>query len=155
MAKIKLNYREKLCHYLFQKSAVPYAKLFKRNKAPWELSSSDLLNYPQHTFGYQVGVFLAKNGFEFFPKHETHDLYHVITGYGVTVKEEIGLQYLLYGNGKRSPYLYVVMLLGLLIVPEYYRFYKHSYQIGKSKNKFYNKINKAYLKESFQLVRIR
>ncbi len=154
MTAIKLNYRERLCHYLFQKSAEPYAKWFKRNKAPWDLSASDLQLYPKNTFGYKVGVFLAVNGFEFFPKHETHDLFHVITGYGVSVKEEIGLQFLLYGNGKRSLYLYLVMSLGFFIVPEYYKFYKRSYQIGKKQKKFYHKICKAYLLEDYERVKV-
>lgn len=154
MTQIKLNYREELCHYLFQKSAEPYAKWFKKDKKAWGLSSSDLLDYPKNTFGYQVGLFLSTNGFEFFPKHETHDLFHVVTGYGVSVKEEIALQYLLYGNGKRSFYLYFVMSLGFLIVPEHYKFYKSSYQIGKSQSKFYHNICKEYLEKDFESVKV-
>ena len=149
-----MNYREQLCHYLFHISAGPYAKWFKKDKSAWELSSADLLNYPSNTLGYKVGLFLSDNGFEFFPKHETHDLFHVILGYGVTVKEEIGLQYLLYGNGKRSLYLYMVMSLGFFLVPEYYRFYKSSYQKGKKQKTFYHKINKQYLLEEFINVEV-
>jgi hypothetical protein len=50
-----MNNREKLCHFLFQKSAVPYAKIFKRRRKAWGLSSADLLKYPPHSLGYQVG----------------------------------------------------------------------------------------------------
>lgn len=149
-----MNFREKLCHFLFQKSAEPYAKFFKRNQLAWNLSSIDLLNYPKNSLGYKVGEFLSTNKFEFFPKHETHDVFHVVCGYGVTVKEEIGLQFLLFGNGKRSVYLYVVMSLGLLIVPEYFQFYKSSFQKGKKQSKFHHKINKVYLGEKFNKVKL-
>lgn len=148
-----MNRREKLCHFLFQKSAGPYAALFKRNKEAWDLSSADLLKYPKGSLGRKVGAFLSTNGFEFFPKHETHDVFHVVCGYGVTVKEEIGLQFLLFGNGKRSLYLYVVMSLGLLIVPEHYKFYKSSYQKGKKQSKFHHKISKDYLIEEYVKVK--
>jgi ubiquinone biosynthesis protein Coq4 len=150
-----MNNREKLCHFLFQKSAGPYAAIFKRNQSAWNLSSSDLLKYPQSSLGHQVGVFLSTNGFEFFPKHETHDVFHVVCNYGVSVKEEIGLQFLLFGNGKRSLYLYVVMCLGLFIVPEYATFYKKSFNKGKSQPKFHHKISKAFLVEQYDEVKLR
>ncbi len=140
-----MNYREKLCHYLFQKSAGPYAKYFKRKQVAWNLSTEDLLKYPIKTLGHKVGLFLSSNGFEFYPKHESHDVFHVVCNYGTSVKEEIGLQFLLYGNGKRSLYLYAVMSLGFLIVPEYFKFYKASYQKGKLTADFYHLVNKEFL----------
>lgn len=149
-----MNYREKLCHFLFQKSAGPYAAIFKRNQPAWNLSSSDLLKYPKGTLGNKVGLFLSTNEFEFFPKHETHDIFHVLCNYGVSVKEEIGLQFLLFGNGKRSLYLYVVMCLGMLIVPEYFSFYKASYYKGKKQLRFHHRINRAYLNEEYDEVLI-
>ena len=144
-----MNNREKLCHFLFQKSAGPYATLFKRNQAAWNLTSSDLLMYPKESLGYQVGEFLSTNGFEFYPKHESHDVFHVVCNYGTSVKEEIGLQFLLFGNGKRSLYLYVVMCLGLLIVPEYFQFYKASYYKGKRQEKFHHEICREFLKKRY------
>jgi ubiquinone biosynthesis protein Coq4 len=144
-----MNNREKLCHFLFQKSAGPYAAIFKRSQPAWNLTSTDLLKYPKGTLGHHVGVFLSTNGFEFFPKHETHDVFHVVCNYGVSVKEEIGLQFLLFGNGKRSLYLYVVMCLGLFIVPEYFQFYKSSFQKGKKQLKFHHKISRDFLMEEY------
>ena len=149
-----MNNREKLCHFLFQKSAKPYAVIFKRNQPAWNLSSKNLLTYSKDTLGYKVGEFLSANQFEFFPKHETHDVFHVVCGYGVTVKEEIWLQFLLYGNGKRSLYLYLVMSLGLFIVPEYFQFYKSSFLKGKSQEKFHHKINREYLRKEYDQVKL-
>ncbi len=149
-----MNNREKLCHFLFQKSAVPYAKLFKQRRMAWGLSALDLLDYPTNSLGYQVGKFLNSNGFEFLPKHETHDVYHVLCDYGVSVKEEIALQFLLFGNGKRSLYLYMVMFLGIVILPENYRFYRNSFFMGKKLGCFHGKVNKAYLNEEFTKVKL-
>lgn len=149
-----MNNREKLCHFLFQKSAVPYAKYFKRNRQAWELSSADLLKYPNSSLGYAVGKFLNANGFEFLPKHETHDVFHVLCDYGVSVKEEIALQFLLYGNGKRSLYLYMILFLGVIILPENYRFYRNSFFKGKKIPTFHYKVDKAYLNEEFGDVKV-
>ena len=71
------------------------------------------------------------------------------TSYYAKVEEEIALQWLCLGNGKRSPYLYGAMLLGAFILPEYYKYYIKSYHIGKQANTFHHYNYKALLKVNF------
>lgn len=141
--------RKRFIAWLFEKSQKVYTAFFKKNK-PWGILKVDLLEFPNESLGKHLGYFLDKNNFELIPKVERHDVYHVLTGYGTQVEDEIALQYLCYGNGKRSLYLYSVIAIGTLILPEYFRYYLKSYKIGKNANAFYNYNFKKLLKISLK-----
>lgn len=141
-----MKIREKICIWLFEKSKIPYANHFKKNE-PWNLNRTVLLNFPTGSLGYELGLFLSTNDFHLIPKLEKHDAYHVITGYGTSVKEEIALQYFFLGNKKRSPYLYAVILIGGSLLPEYGRYYYQSYQHGKNTAPIYKWNIKKLLSE--------
>jgi len=127
--------RKKILIWLFEKTQKIYTK-FKRKKA-WNISRAQLLAFPTNTFGYELGLFLKKNNFELIPKVERHDAYHVLTGYDTKVEDEIALQYLCFGNGKRSPYLFGVITIGTLLLPDYLDYYYKSFQLGKRCNPFH------------------
>ena len=131
------TYRKQLIIWLFEISKTVYTYVFKSQK-PWNICKAELLTYPDHTFGKHLGLFLKKNDFELIPKVERHDAYHVLTGYGTNVEDEIALQYLSLGNGKQSPYLYGAILLGTLILPDYLKYYLKSYRIGRNANTFHH-----------------
>lgn len=129
-------FRKKIISWLFTISQKIYTQLFKKHKA-WNISKEELLQLTKDSFGFHLGSFLHKNGFELIPKVERHDAYHVLTGYSTNVEDEIALQWLCFGNGKRSKYMYGAIILGTLILPDYYKYYKESYQIGKNANSFH------------------
>ena len=128
--------RKKLIEWLFEKSQKVYTNMFK-NHQPWGIYRAELLTYPNDTLGKHLGLFLEKNNFELIAKVERHDAYHTLTGYGTNVEDEIGLQCLCFGNGKRSLYLYGAIILGILILPDYLGYYYKSYQFGKQANSFH------------------
>lgn len=111
--------------------------MFKHHKA-WGINTEELLTYPETSFGRHLGEFLDQNNFELIAKVERHDAYHTLTGYGTKVEDEIALQCLCFGNGKRSIYLYGAMILGIIILPDYYKYYYRSYCIGKASNPFHH-----------------
>ncbi len=84
---------------------------------------------------------------------ERHDCYHVLCGYSTEVEDEIALQCLCYGNGKRSPYLYGAIRLGVAILPDYYDYYYKSYKTGKQSNPFHHFDYKKLLKVSIEDLR--
>ncbi|HPF11894.1 MAG TPA: Coq4 family protein [Flavobacteriaceae bacterium] len=129
--------RKQLIAWLFEKTQKGYTRYFKKNKKPWGITKRELLLYPEESFGHHLGLFLQKHGFELIPKVERHDAYHVITGYGTRVEDEIALQYLCFGNGKRSLYLFGVMFLGTMILPDYLPYYLNSFQKGKNCHHFH------------------
>lgn len=126
-----MNIRKQLCIWLFDLSKLPYARFFKNRRDPWPYTRNDLLQYHPLSLGFAVGTFLHNHNFEMIPKLERHDAYHVITGIGTSVEEEIALQFFFMGNGKHSLYLYGVVLIGLLMVPEHYFSYFSAFYRGK------------------------
>ncbi|WP_452219855.1 hypothetical protein [Lacinutrix salivirga] len=137
--------RKQLINWLFEVSSKLYTQLFK-NHEPWGISKKELLSYSKTTFGYHLGVFLETNNFELIPKVERHDCYHVLTGYCTKVEDEIALQYLSLGNGKRSPYLFGAVILGTILLPDYLGYYIKSYHIGRQANTFHSLDFKPLLK---------
>lgn len=128
--------RKKFLTALYKYSQRAYTTLCK-SSPEWGIRRQDLLQYDSATLGYQLGCFLEEHQFELIPKVEQHDIYHVLTGYGTAVEDEIALQYLCFGNGKRSLYLLGAILIGILILPEYLPHYFHSYLKGKSLRPFF------------------
>lgn len=122
--------RDYLIEKLYESSKKPYQKYFKKNE-PWKIDKTKLLDYPQESLGLGLGNFLYINHFDIQEKLEDHDIIHVLTNTGVSVYEEIGMQYYLFGNGKRSLYLYMVILTGTLFYPKRIKYFIEQYKKGK------------------------
>lgn len=120
---------------LYEWSLAPYQSL--KNKTAWDVGIDDLLQFPKNTLGYGIGHFLSKNNFDLQQKLESHDVFHVLTGTGITVPEEISMQFYLFGNGKRSLYLFTVILIGGLLYLDYSRVFYRTYKRGKWALRFY------------------
>jgi ubiquinone biosynthesis protein Coq4 len=130
--------RSKILELLYKISVTFYQKTFKRHATKWHVTKYELNNYEPKTLGKELFNFLDKNNFNLQDKLESHDVYHVITNTGVTVPEEISMQFLLLANGKRSIYGIVTALLGLIIIPEHTRVYIKAYKVGKTLGPLYN-----------------
>ncbi|MGB3464269.1 MAG: Coq4 family protein, partial [Cyclobacteriaceae bacterium] len=111
---------------------------FKQRKTPWGISRYQLVRMPRGTLGNTLGRFLRDNNFNLIPRLERHDAYHVLTGYGTDVKDEIALQFFCFGNGKRSKYLFLVMIFGAFLNPEHWQYFRSSYLKGKRTGQFYH-----------------
>lgn len=122
--------RDYLIEKLYECSKKPYQKYFKKNK-PWEINKTVLLDYPKESLGFGLGNFLRTNHFDIQEKLEDHDVIHVLTNTGISVFEEIGMQYYLFGNGKRSLYLYMVIVSGTIFYPKRISYFMQQYREGK------------------------
>ncbi len=121
---------------LYEWTKKPYQKWFKKD-LPWNLSVKELIQYPKESLGFHLGCFLLRHDFSPQPKLENHDVFHVLTNTGITVYEEIAMQYYLFGNGKRSAYLLFVLLIGTALYPDKIKFFIHAYRKGKKALPFY------------------
>lgn len=121
---------------LYELSRKPYQKYFKKSN-PWEIDKEELLQYPKDSLGFQLGYFLDKNHFDIQPKLEDHDIIHVLTNTGISVVDEIGMQYYLLGNGKRSLYMYGVIISGTLFYFRQINYFFQQYNKGKKAFPFY------------------
>ena len=122
---------------MYELSKKPYQKLIKKGKA-WEINIPELIQLPADSLGFHLGCFLLKYNFEIQPKLEDHDVIHILTNTGISVVEEIGMQYYLFGNGKRSLYLLLVILSGTLFCPTKLSYFKNEFSKGKQAHPFYN-----------------
>lgn len=129
--------RDLIIEKMYEWSKKPYQKFFKKNE-PWPITSKELIRYPPESLGFHMGCFLLKYNFEIQPKLEDHDVFHVLTNTGVSVTEEIGMQYFLLGNGKRSAYQFAVIVIGTLFYPMHWKRFNTFYRRGKSAHQFYD-----------------
>lgn len=128
--------KDKLIEGIYEWSKIPYQRFFKNNKA-WDINKQELLNYPEESLGFHLGQFLQKNNFDIQPKLEDHDIIHVLTNTGISVRDEIGMQYYLLGNGKNSLYLYLVIVSGTFFYLSHINYFIQEYKKGKSAFGFY------------------
>ena len=128
--------RDLFIEKMYELSKKPYQKFFKKGKA-WEIEINQLIQLPNDSLGFHLGCFLLKYNFEIQPKLEDHDIIHVLTNTGISVVDEIGMQYYLYGNGKRSLYLIMVIVSGTLFYPTRFSYFKQQYKRGKTAHEFY------------------
>ena len=129
--------KELIIEKLYEWSKKPYQKFMKTNKA-WDISIPDLIRHDEQTLGFQLGCFLLKYNFQIQPQLEDHDIIHVLTNTGITVPEEIGMQYYLFGNGKRSLYLSMVIAIGTLFYPTHFKNFMSFYKRGKRAHRFHD-----------------
>ncbi|RZS91904.1 ubiquinone biosynthesis protein COQ4 [Aquimarina brevivitae] len=122
---------------LYELGKMPYQRLCK-HKTPWDISIAQLLQYPKTSLGFHLGSFLLQHNFESQPQLEDHDVFHVLTNIGITVKEEIAMQYYLLGNGKRSLFMIGTLFIGTFFYPVQWKFFRQAYQKGKKALPFYH-----------------
>lgn len=128
--------RDYLIEKLYESTKKPYQKYFKKNE-PWNIDKNKLFDFPKDSLGYGLGNFLYQNHFDIQEKLEDHDIIHVLTNTGISVYEEIGMQYYLLGNGKRSLYLFMVILSGTIFYPKQIKYFLHQYIRGREALPFY------------------
>ena len=129
--------RDLIIEKLYEITKKPYQKYFKKGVA-WEVTPSELIRYDQESLGFHLGCFLLKYNFEMQPKLEDHDIIHVLTDTQVAVTDEIGMQYFLLGNGKRSLYLYMVIAIGTLFYPTQMKHFVKQYARGKTAHRLHD-----------------
>ena len=128
--------RDLFIEKMYENSKKPYQIFFKKGNA-WDINVNQLIQLPNDSLGFHLGCFLLKYNFEIQPKLEDHDIIHVLTNTGISVVEEIGMQYYLFGNGKRSLYLLMVIVSGTLFYPTRFSYFKQQYQRGKVAHEFF------------------
>jgi ubiquinone biosynthesis protein Coq4 len=133
---IKINYgnTNKREYYLlkFLNFITPlHTNLVRKNRVPWCLSTTDLLNFPAGTLGNSLGVFLHKHHLEPVAKAERHDCFHVLLNYGTSMKEETKMQWFLVGTGKLSLFTIGSALLALAVLPENFKLYWQALKQGR------------------------
>jgi ubiquinone biosynthesis protein Coq4 len=124
--------------FMYENSQKQYRKYFKKKKRQWQFNEKQLLSFTEDSLGRTLGEFYHNHGFRMIPKMENHDVYHLITDCSTNVQDEIAMQYLLFGNGKRSAYLLGVLVLGTIVFPEYFKIYLQAFRKGQNMRAFHH-----------------
>lgn len=128
--------REIFVIHSFDLASAMYMR-FKTGPA-WNVNTRTLLTYPAHSLGYHLGCFLIKHRFEPQPRCENHDVFHVITNYNIDTKQEIAMQFWLFGNGKRSLFVFLAILVGVLLYVDGYHAFAKAYTTGKNAKRIHD-----------------
>ncbi|WP_394665503.1 Coq4 family protein [uncultured Chryseobacterium sp.] len=142
--------RVKFLLFVYNKTQKLYRTYFKKKKRQWQFTEKQLLEFQEDSLGRKLGEFYKKHGFTMIPKMENHDVHHLITGCGTNFEDEIAMQFLLLGNGKLNAHLLAAIVLGSLILPEYYKHYINAYKKGQNMRPFYQWDFEALLWQNFE-----
>lgn len=130
------NLRQQLMLNLVKWVSPLYVFLFKRGKKTWQENRQSLLARKKDSFGFAIGSFLQKNEIELMPHLESHDVYHVVSGYPATVQGEAELIFFILGNGKKSFFTLGSAALAVILMPEWWEIYRKAFKRGKKCNYF-------------------
>jgi len=139
--------------FVYDKTQKLYRKYFKKKKRQWQFNEKQLLEFHKDSLGRKLGEFYKKHGFTMIPKMENHDVHHLLTDYGTHFEEEIAMQFLLLGNGKLNAHLLAAIILGAVILPEYFKLYLKAYRKGQSMRPFHHMDFEALLWQNFEHVK--
>jgi hypothetical protein len=117
---------------LFRWSYPVYGAIFKRRQKAWYWTKQQLRDFQPGSMGKEIYYFLNSQGFEMLAKFEDHDALHVVLGYSSHVVDEVRMQFCLFGNGKRSLYLFGVICIGWLAFPECWHLFTEAFKRGRA-----------------------
>ena len=75
--------------------------------------------------------FFERNGFDFVPYYEKHDLKHVLLGYDAAAPEEMCMQAFMFGNAGFRPFIKLFTIIFLIWTPDAWRELPYHFLIGR------------------------
>ncbi len=105
-------------------------KVYKPTHTPF--TKKFLLALPINSLGRRLIDFLVLHKLDLIAGYELHDAKHLLLDYGVGFEDEIQLQYFELGNGNSSIPVWLVILLGTVLAPEFIPKFIKAYRRGKA-----------------------
>lgn len=110
---------------------------FERKKK--RITAMQLIYYPKESLGYKLGSYLLKSNYGNNVTAEKEDIYQlIIGGEKESFRDDIAVQYYLFGNGCNSLRTLLAMGLGMLFCPYYAGYFYKKYKDGKQALRFYD-----------------
>jgi ubiquinone biosynthesis protein Coq4 len=147
--KSELSVREKMLLWLLD-NVVTVHSIFYPNRKNWNLTTADLVNYPDKTLGKELGLFLEKEKLEPVEKIERHDAFHILFNFSTKLKDEAAMQFFLIANGKISPFTLSTAVFTTLVMPDNWSYFWQQYKRGKQTRSIAKWDFKSLLNENFQ-----
>jgi len=127
----KYTLRERFVVNLLNQSIKAHAKVHSKRK-PWGIKTEELVNYPPQSMGKMLGEFLQKEKLQPIDKLERHDVFHILLDYDTDLKQEAGLYFFLFGNGKKSLFAIGTVLFSAIMFPEHWHYLYKQYKRGQA-----------------------
>lgn len=103
------------------------------------ITAKQLVNYPEGSLGYNLGNYLLNGNNGTNVTAGSDDVFQLLIGHGqASVKEDIAVQYYLFGNGSNSLRTLLAMGIGLLMCPYHAGYFYKRYKEGKQALRFYD-----------------
>ena len=103
--------------------------LLKLPEFPYTMEQ--LQRMPAGTLGNELAGFLQCHKLQLLKDYESHDLKHLLLGYGPDEKGEVCLQYFMLGNRQYSFPVLATVVVGAALLPEFYRSFLNAYRRGR------------------------
>jgi hypothetical protein len=126
-----ISLRALFCTWLETIAKPVYLRIAKRNKPAWGHSMDSLGRFQEGTLGKDMYYFLQHHALHLMPKCEDHDVFHVLFECQPCVEEEVRLQMILWGNGRKTAYTLLSVAIGWVLYPEHHAVFKAGYALGK------------------------
>lgn len=128
--KYIIQIHQKINSWVAQKLG-PTVFCYGTKKECWNVSTNELLSYPEKSVGKTLGMFLNEQGMEPLEKAEYHDVQHILFNYSMSFVDEVALQFFLRGNGIKTIATVLTSTSAWFILPFHWGYLKKSYSKGQ------------------------
>ncbi len=126
---ILLNLRERVYILLTVRLYFPFCRAVYSGQRQ-TLDPRTLKTVQAGSLGEEVRRFLNRNGIEWMPGYEAHDIKHAMLGYDACFIDELRMQFFELGNGNRSLPMWTVICFGCLMAPDAWKYFRSDYKRG-------------------------
>lgn len=147
-----IHTHQKINSWVAQKIG-PTVFCYGAKKESWNLSTNQLLSYPEKSIGKELGQLLKQHRVEPLEKAEYHDVQHVLFNFSISFVDEVALQLFLFGNGIKTIASVSTTIGAWLILPFHWNYLRCSYNKGKMYKDVSVLNNKQILHEDLEAVK--
>lgn len=118
ISKYFFKIREKMINLLTRLVFFNLVPIWYREKDYLRLDNDSLKIYPKNSLGEETLKVLNLYGLKLFPSYPSHDLKHILLGYGFDLKGEISMQFFEWGNGNKSFSVLFILIGAFVLAPD-------------------------------------
>lgn len=125
-----MTIREKIITFNVHKLALPVIRRFVK-AAQLPMSTPELKTLPAGSLGHELYNFLDERGMSVLPYFETHDVKHVLLGYGTSDRDEACMQFFYLGNRHYSIATFLTVFSSTILMPGFFRHFYAAFKRGR------------------------
>ncbi|MES2486678.1 MAG: hypothetical protein V4581_12125 [Bacteroidota bacterium] len=108
------------------------------DKTAQKLTAYQLVKYPEGSLGHQLGTFLLGSNYGQNVYAQNDDALQLLIAGKNSIKEDLAVQFYLFGNGNNSFRTLSTIVVALTLCPHYLPYFYKKYKAGKQALRFYD-----------------